>query len=281
MHNAVFGARRRIIGLSSPVATTVTALALAQPSASSRNSRTSRPRSPTRAMTALSKPCERASMPSRVDLPMPEPAKMPTRCPAHSGVNRSMTLTPVCTSERTRWRCMGAGGSRSVERLIGPCNSGPLPSIGAPSALMTRAFQDGIRIERDEAPMPGNGTKTGLGCRLERLDGDARRVDADHFAELDAAGGLQFQALAELDDAGQSGNPIVGRRYLADDAGHGDLRFGHSPSQPMLEAAQSVAVGRCRHGGEGVLPVLSQAGVKGKASDHGQPWACASCFGVS
>ena len=139
---AVFGASRRIIGLSSPVATTVTARARSRPSTSSMNSRTSRPRSPTSAMTVMSKPCERASMPSNVDLPMPEPAKMPMRCPAHSGENRSMTLTPVFTGVRTRWRRIGAGGSRSVETARAPCARGPPPSMGSPSALIVRPFQE-------------------------------------------------------------------------------------------------------------------------------------------
>ena len=42
-------------------------------------------------------PGERASMASSVDLPTPEPAKMPMRWPAQSGVNRSMTRTPVAS----------------------------------------------------------------------------------------------------------------------------------------------------------------------------------------
>ena len=53
---AVFGASRRIIGLSSPVETMAMARLRSATSDSSRNSRTSRPRSPTSAMTAVSKP---------------------------------------------------------------------------------------------------------------------------------------------------------------------------------------------------------------------------------
>ena len=37
-------------------------------------------------------------MASRVDLPTPEPAKMPMRCPAQSGVKKSMTRTPLLIS---------------------------------------------------------------------------------------------------------------------------------------------------------------------------------------
>ena len=54
-------------------------------------------------------------MASSVDLPMPEPAKMPMRWPAQSGVKRSMTRTPVFSGVRTRWRRIAGGGSRSVE----------------------------------------------------------------------------------------------------------------------------------------------------------------------
>ncbi len=43
------------------------------------NSRTSRPRSPTSAITFTEALVERAIMPSSEDLPTPEPAKMPRR----------------------------------------------------------------------------------------------------------------------------------------------------------------------------------------------------------
>jgi hypothetical protein len=52
---AVFGASLRIIGLSSPVDTMAIAERRFSPSVSSRNSRTSRPRSPTNAITTTSK----------------------------------------------------------------------------------------------------------------------------------------------------------------------------------------------------------------------------------
>ena len=51
------------------------------PSDSSIKSRTSRPRSPTRAMTLTSASALRAIIPMAVDLPTPEPAKMPMRWP--------------------------------------------------------------------------------------------------------------------------------------------------------------------------------------------------------
>ena len=52
------------------------------------NSRTSRPRSPTRQITLTSADVERAIMPSSDDLPTPEPAKMPRRWPRPHGHER-------------------------------------------------------------------------------------------------------------------------------------------------------------------------------------------------
>ncbi len=158
MHIADLGARRRIIGLSSPVATTAMVRSFSRPSASSRNSRTSRPRSPTRASTVVSKPAARASIDSSVDLPTPEPAKMPMRCPAQSGVKRSMARMPVFIGLRMRCRRMGAGGSRSVGSARSPCRNGPRPSIGWPSALIVRPFHEGsglrVTLPRAHALVP-------------------------------------------------------------------------------------------------------------------------------
>ena len=58
------------------------------------NSRTSRPRSPTRQITLTSADVERAIMPSSDDLPTPEPAKMPRRWPRPHGSSASSARTP-------------------------------------------------------------------------------------------------------------------------------------------------------------------------------------------
>ena len=107
------------------------------PRSSSRNSRTSRPRSPTRAMTETSASVPRAIMDSRDDLPTPEPAKSPMRWPRPSVVRVSSTRTPVCSGVSIRARSMALGASLSsgTPRSAG---SGPLPSIGRPSPSMTR-----------------------------------------------------------------------------------------------------------------------------------------------
>src|ERR1041384_3203536 len=87
------------------------------------NSRTSRPRSPTSASTTVSNPSLRASIASSVDLPTPEPAKMPTRWPAQIGANRSMTRTPVRSGLWTRARLLAAGAER-VEAAALPARTG-------------------------------------------------------------------------------------------------------------------------------------------------------------
>ena len=138
---AVLGARRRIIGLSSPVATTVTSRDRSPPMVSSRNSRTSRPRSPTSATTTVSKPVARASMPISVDLPTPEPAKMPRRWPLMRGVKMSIALTDVLTGSRMRPRCIAGSGRVSATQSRGPFSRAPSPSQGRPNASRVRPFQ--------------------------------------------------------------------------------------------------------------------------------------------
>jgi hypothetical protein len=76
----------------------------------SRNSRTSRPRSPISAITFTSASAWLAIMPSKVDLPTPLPAKMPKRWPRPQGTKVSMALMPVRKPSRMRWRFSGCGG---------------------------------------------------------------------------------------------------------------------------------------------------------------------------
>ena len=139
---AVSGARRRIIALSSLVATTATVLAIAAaPIVSSRNSRTSRPRSPTRATTTVSNASAAASMASSVDLPTPEPAKTPMRWPKQSGVKMSMTRTPVRNAVPTRWRCKAPGVAPGALAASPRSSGGPL-SMARARASMLRPRQE-------------------------------------------------------------------------------------------------------------------------------------------
>ena len=71
------------------------------------NSRTSRPRSPTRAMTLMSAFTFLAIMPSSVDLPTPEPAKMPIRWPLPMVSRPSMAFTPNSIRSRMGGRAIG------------------------------------------------------------------------------------------------------------------------------------------------------------------------------
>ena len=68
------------------------------------NSRTSRPRSPTRQITLISAEVDRAIMPSSDDLPTPEPAKMPRRWPRPQGTSASRARTPRDTRSSIRGR---------------------------------------------------------------------------------------------------------------------------------------------------------------------------------
>ncbi len=69
----------------SEVATTTTERSSASPRSRSMNSRTSRPRSPTSAITLTCALVDLAIMPSNEDLPTPEPAKMPESLPTPAG----------------------------------------------------------------------------------------------------------------------------------------------------------------------------------------------------
>ena len=102
------------------------------------NSRTSRPRSPTRPITLTAAAVFRAIMPSSVDLPTPEPAKMPSRWPRPHGITASSARTPSASRRSIGGRPSGLGG-RSLDRLEAHVGrSGPLPSIGRPSPSSTR-----------------------------------------------------------------------------------------------------------------------------------------------
>ena len=59
------------------------------------NSRTSRPRSPTREMTLTSAVVYRAIIPKSVLLPTPDPAKIPILCPVPRVSIPSTTRTPT------------------------------------------------------------------------------------------------------------------------------------------------------------------------------------------
>ena len=101
----------------------------------SRNSRTSRPRSPISATTLMSASERRAIIPKSVDFPTPLPAKIPTRWPRPSGVKLSMARTPVMSGCWIRARDKGLGTAPSPVEAI-HWRGRPL-SRGLPKASMT------------------------------------------------------------------------------------------------------------------------------------------------
>ena len=131
------------------------------------NSRTSRPRSPTRQITLTDAVVERAIMPSSVDLPTPEPAKMPSRWPRPHGTSASSARTPRSSRSSMRVRCSGDGGRPATARSDRRSSAGP-PSIGRPRPSSTR-------------PRSASPTRTRNGSPV----GSTRRAGADavHLAE--------------------------------------------------------------------------------------------------
>ena len=81
-------------GLSEVAQTTIDRFMPSSPRSRSMNSRTSLPRSPIRAMTFMSAFVFLANMPMRVDLPTPEPANIPIRCPFPTVISPSTAFTP-------------------------------------------------------------------------------------------------------------------------------------------------------------------------------------------
>src|SRR6185437_6864581 len=121
----------------SEVATMTTERARASPRSRSMNSSSSRPRSPTRQITFTAAVVARAIEPSRVDLPTPEPAKMPSRWPRPQGTSVSSARTPSSRRSLMRGRSIGDGGEPATTRGRQPVISPP-PSIGRPSPSSTR-----------------------------------------------------------------------------------------------------------------------------------------------
>src|SRR6201995_156207 len=134
---AVKAAWMRTSGGWSDVATTTTEWPSASPRSRSMNSRTSRPRSPTSAMTLTSAVVERALMPSSEDLPTPEPAKMPRRWPSPHGTRVSRARTPRPTRSEIRGRVRASGGVALADRARVSSRS-PYSSSGLPRPSMTR-----------------------------------------------------------------------------------------------------------------------------------------------
>ncbi len=121
------------------------------------NSRTSRPRSPTRQITFTSAAVERAIMPISEDLPTPEPAKMPRRWPRPHGTSaskrpyaRAKPLLDGGPRQRGRRR-RGGGAGRTRRRDRRPRRSAP------PSASTTRPSSSSPTGARNCSPVAVTG----------------------------------------------------------------------------------------------------------------------------
>ena len=123
------------------------------------NSRTSRPRSPTSAITLTWALVDLAIMPSNEDFPTPEPAKMPKRCPRPQGTSASSARTPRPTRSQMRGLDSAPGGGATVERSTppgsGPSSSGrPKPSTTRPSRSEPTATRNGAPVASTRVPGP-------------------------------------------------------------------------------------------------------------------------------
>ena len=153
---AAYAARMRMSGGLSEVETTTTDRRRpSSPRSCSRNPRTSRPRSPTSAITAMSAAVPRAIMPSSVLLPTPDPPNNPRRCPRPHVSIVSIARTPVPMGATIGSRASGLSGGGWSGYSSGVL-SGPRPSSGRPRPSTTRPEHgfadgnDGRRSARDD-----------------------------------------------------------------------------------------------------------------------------------
>ena len=187
------------------------------------NSRTSRPRSPTSAITLTSALVERAIMPSSEDLPTPEPAKMPRRCPRPQGTRPSSVAhaepdaladaraREEASGARRSWSARGAAVGASAARTAidggaRPADHQARPRCG-PSRCSPTATRNGAPVAstRVPGPMPVSSRAASAGCarresRPPRMGRTARppvalRRRRGQLADLGLqAGGLDDQA---------------------------------------------------------------------------------------
>ena len=94
-----------------------------------------------------------------------------------------------------------------------------------------------MRRQRQRLGAKGACADRHVAARVERLEGGRGIVDPDHFADLNAIADIDADAFAELEEARQAGDAIVGRRDFDDEAAH--LRKRQSPQSsrdPLFEA---------------------------------------------
>ncbi len=95
-----------------------------------------------RAMTVISAFVLRVIIPISVDLPTPEPAKMPSRCPWPQVSRPSRTRMPSGSGSVIRRRLSGSGGE-ALTGYICSAETGPRSSSGRPNPSSTRPSMAG------------------------------------------------------------------------------------------------------------------------------------------
>ena len=134
------------------------------------NSRSSRPRSPTRASTTTSQSASAASIASRVDLPTPEAAKRPSRWPRRQVAKASSTRTPRSSRGPSRARCPAGGGAARSGR-----GNGARPQRAEPIQRPAQRVQH--PAEPDSLDRQGRGRgKPGRWYRRRSLPAGRRRA---------------------------------------------------------------------------------------------------------
>ncbi len=166
------------------------------------NSRTSRPRSPIRPITLTEAAVLRAIMPSSVDLPTPEPAKMPRRWPRPQGITASSARTPSASRFVIGGRPSGLGGLPSTGTWC-------TPSVERALAVdrTAEAVDDASEHARADGRHQRAAGRDDLGARADPLHAGERHQERAAGAEADrlrehrlAAAGVADRAdLADLD----------------------------------------------------------------------------------
>ena len=160
----------------SEVATTTTDLFIpSSPKSRSINSRTSRPRSPISAITLISAFVLRANIPRSVDLPTPDPAKIPILCPFPTVRSPSTAFTPSVNTSSIILRLIGSGGAASTEYafpslIVVLSASLPSPSKVLASSESLTCTINGCPVLTTILPMPiPSVTSYGISCVLPSL----------------------------------------------------------------------------------------------------------------
>ena len=160
MDVAVIAAFLRInAGLSEVATTTMERFIPSSPRSRSTNSRTSRPRSPIRAMTLISAFVFLANIPSSVLFPTPEPAKIPIRCPFPTVINPSTAFTPRGSTSLMIFLDIGSGGCASTGYSYGVSNLSmsvgrPIPSKVCPKSSFPTGTDKGCPVFSTIHPTP-------------------------------------------------------------------------------------------------------------------------------